>query len=360
MPCCGQRFNRPCAGAGCGKAWTGRLRLLISPRAGNGTKKGKPMRLICPSCGTEYEVEAAAIPPEGRDVQCSNCQTVWFQTAEVRDEAPPTAADRKVEAAAPSAVPEVAPEDVAPEQEALSAGAADLAAEVSFEAPPPLPQRVLDPQVLAILHQEAARETAARAAEKAVERAKAESAPPAPVAPEAVEVKAPAAKEAPKAPAKMPTKAAVKVALKAPVAKAPAASKAEAAPPTVEMAEAPDAAPRRAKARPALPDVEMVKSSLTAREAPPLAARKDGLATPYESHAPARSGRGFGRGFVLSLLLGAVLWGAYAQAPRLAQAWPPAAPYLSAYVQKVDGWRRDLASGLTRVAQTLRRSDAGL
>jgi predicted Zn finger-like uncharacterized protein len=37
------------------------------------------MRLTCPNCGARYEVDDALIPPEGRDVQCSDCVTTWFQ-----------------------------------------------------------------------------------------------------------------------------------------------------------------------------------------------------------------------------------------------------------------------------------------
>lgn len=36
------------------------------------------MRLICPNCDAQYEVDAHAIPAEGRDVQCSNCGHTWF------------------------------------------------------------------------------------------------------------------------------------------------------------------------------------------------------------------------------------------------------------------------------------------
>lgn len=42
------------------------------------------MRLICPNCGAQYEVDAKVIPESGRDVQCSNCGHTWFQqSAEV-------------------------------------------------------------------------------------------------------------------------------------------------------------------------------------------------------------------------------------------------------------------------------------
>lgn len=304
------------------------------------------MRLTCPSCGTEYEVEDTAIPPEGRDVQCSNCQTLWFQTA-----GPGIAA--------------------AAEERAPSAGEEAP----GFAPPPPLPQREIDPAVLAILHEEAARETAARAVEKAVERARAESASPVPpsatalpeVKEAAEEAPKPAGKVAAKAPAKTPTKTPmktpVKTAAKSAAPKAPVEAKSAATiekmepqPGLVDQGQA-EAAPRPAKARPALPDVEAVKSSLAAREAAPLAALGAG-ALDYEG-VP-RRGRGFGRGFVTALLFGALLWGAYAEAPRLAKAWPPAAPYLAAYAQKVDHWRQSLAAALSHVAQKWQRSDVGL
>lgn len=37
------------------------------------------MRLVCPNCDAEYEVDRNMIPTGGRDVQCSNCATTWFQ-----------------------------------------------------------------------------------------------------------------------------------------------------------------------------------------------------------------------------------------------------------------------------------------
>lgn len=37
------------------------------------------MRLTCPNCSARYEVDDSLVPPEGRDVQCSNCATTWFQ-----------------------------------------------------------------------------------------------------------------------------------------------------------------------------------------------------------------------------------------------------------------------------------------
>lgn len=37
------------------------------------------MRLVCPNCGAQYEVDDRVIPDSGRDVQCSNCGHAWFQ-----------------------------------------------------------------------------------------------------------------------------------------------------------------------------------------------------------------------------------------------------------------------------------------
>ena len=37
------------------------------------------MRITCPNCGAQYEVDDALIPEAGRDVQCSNCGKGWFQ-----------------------------------------------------------------------------------------------------------------------------------------------------------------------------------------------------------------------------------------------------------------------------------------
>ena len=42
------------------------------------------MRITCPNCSAHYEIADGAIPDEGRDVQCSNCGTTWFQDGRQR------------------------------------------------------------------------------------------------------------------------------------------------------------------------------------------------------------------------------------------------------------------------------------
>jgi predicted Zn finger-like uncharacterized protein len=48
------------------------------------------MRLVCPNCGAQYEVDDRVMPEGGRDVQCSNCGHAWFFT-------PPRPATTKAE-----------------------------------------------------------------------------------------------------------------------------------------------------------------------------------------------------------------------------------------------------------------------
>lgn len=38
------------------------------------------MRITCPNCAAEYDVDDSLIPDQGRDVQCSNCGKGWFQS----------------------------------------------------------------------------------------------------------------------------------------------------------------------------------------------------------------------------------------------------------------------------------------
>ena len=94
------------------------------------------MRLVCPNCSAQYEIDASMIPDEGRDVQCSNCGHTWFELP-----APPEmAAEPEVETApAPEAEVEAEPAPV-PEPEVVAEAepevfeAADAATEEPGEA----------------------------------------------------------------------------------------------------------------------------------------------------------------------------------------------------------------------------------
>lgn len=66
------------------------------------------MRITCPNCGAQYEIDEALIPAAGREVQCSACATAWFQEGQSRKSGQGTQA-RTVRR--PSATPAAADED---------------------------------------------------------------------------------------------------------------------------------------------------------------------------------------------------------------------------------------------------------
>ncbi len=121
------------------------------------------MRLTCPNCGARYEVDDALIPPEGRDVQCSDCATTWFQAGARRpaSEPPaprppfppsPDAGIDEAEAFAGSAVPDPAMAAEAeverhgkPEPEAVSEPGPEPEPGPSMDEPEPEPVRYDEP-----------------------------------------------------------------------------------------------------------------------------------------------------------------------------------------------------------------------
>ena len=100
------------------------------------------MRLICPNCSAQYDVDDSVIPDAGRDVQCSNCGQTWFQPSarQLRDAA-------EAAANAPDAFEEEwdepSPLDTAPVGRMTRKGAAEreAAATVAPPAPPPVAPR---------------------------------------------------------------------------------------------------------------------------------------------------------------------------------------------------------------------------
>lgn len=106
------------------------------------------MRLICPNCGAQYEVEDAVIPDHGRDVQCSNCGHSWFQQAAHRDAE--LAEELEDLASGTGPPPQGEAEGDAPDDDDDGAAAKP---------------RGLDPEVAGVLREEAEREAEARRAE---------------------------------------------------------------------------------------------------------------------------------------------------------------------------------------------------
>ncbi len=74
-------------------------RLLASPRQRYSIDS--PMRIVCPSCQTSYEVSAASLGAEGRQVRCVRCKDIWHATA-VEDRAAEPAIEAATAAAAAS------------------------------------------------------------------------------------------------------------------------------------------------------------------------------------------------------------------------------------------------------------------
>jgi predicted Zn finger-like uncharacterized protein len=312
------------------------------------------MRLICPSCGAQYEVDADLIPEAGRDVQCSACGHTWFEE--------PGASAAFEEGTEPVAVTEAEPE--------VSEEPATLA-----DVPPPpvapvrSPRRTVTPEIAEILREEAEREKAARLAEAQaglerqeelflddiavpVDRRVASAPvtgaddppesdgqppqdagpPPGGETPRAEEPEArseadpvaAAVTAAMAQEAEMPAEVAVAA---APAAlDVPAAAIRPAEPPPVQPA--PVAAPAR---RDRLPDIEEINSTLR-----PAGERSHSSA---DGETEAASGRGFRMGFSLVLLIAAALALIYVYAPRIIAAAPATAPVVEPYANAVDSAR---------------------
>ena len=134
--------------------WPVLAQARAADKVARGRGKGTSMRLSCPSCEAQYEVPADAIPPAGRDVQCSACGQGWF-------EQPAESRPRLVD-------PE--PWDSLPREEGGEEEADDLA---ELRAAPPLPPEApaararVTPEVERILREEAAHEAQARAEDAA-------------------------------------------------------------------------------------------------------------------------------------------------------------------------------------------------
>jgi predicted Zn finger-like uncharacterized protein len=238
------------------------------------------MRLICPNCGAQYEVPSEAIPPAGRDVQCSACGRTWF-------EKPP--------AAEPSAEPE--PWDLVPRVLDDEEEADDLV-ETRTALPPPTPaaapRSTVTPEVAGILRAEAERETQVRAQEAAARTLPVSDRP----------VSSPASAPAPQ-----------------PVRPEPLRSEPE----PLRQTSRPARSPERSL------DIDQINSSLRS------ANNRIGGKAPQVG--PARRRGGFASGFWGALLVLAVLAGLYVAGPRIIAAAPQTGVVLNPYIASVNNGR---------------------
>lgn len=274
------------------------------------------MRIICPNCEAQYEVPDDAISEDGRDVQCSNCGTTWFQHHPDQD----GNAHQDV-----AELPAAEPAPTEPEPEATPPVEEDSIP----ETPPPAPPRQeLDPAVADILRQEGAREAAARAAEA-----------------DHIEVQqelglTPVEDDATRRQREARERLA-KIRRESEIPAAPDLAQSE--PSTVSEEAAVNSR------RELLPDIEEINSTLRSTSDRELAGDD------YDPDAPVRTRkkRGFRRGFTYAVLLVAIGALIYAFAPQIADQFPQADPWLSGYVTWVDNMREGLDTRMQGVLKWL-------
>ncbi|CUX83529.1 MAG: zinc-ribbon domain [Roseibaca calidilacus] len=137
------------------------------------------MRLVCPNCTAQYEVDASLLPDEGTEVQCSACSTVWFQPGQAKDGTMPPPAQKPEAAPRPSRPQpdgqqaERSPRPARPRPDAQTSDGPSqppqAASQPDTAAPEPAnpapAARSLDPSVAEVLRKEAEFEAAKRAQE---------------------------------------------------------------------------------------------------------------------------------------------------------------------------------------------------
>lgn len=121
------------------------------------------MRLTCPNCGAQYEIDAGLIPADGRDVQCSNCNHTWYEMPEGGAEPAPTPPPHEKAAADHPADDE--PQAASESPTANTAAGRDTATPREAPPAPASSSSSLDPDIEAILREEAEHERKQRARE---------------------------------------------------------------------------------------------------------------------------------------------------------------------------------------------------
>ncbi|MBC7477970.1 MAG: zinc-ribbon domain-containing protein [Pseudorhodobacter sp.] len=276
------------------------------------------MRLVCPNCDAEYEVDAAAIPLTGRDVQCSNCGHAWFQTH------PEMAVDAGLQdtfdGAAAMPEPETEPE---PESEPEPEPVDEIG--VTGPAVPPAP-RPVDEKILAVLREEAEREAAARRDE-------------------AVAAKAPVIETQTEMPLAQDQSS-----MTAAVRRIARLRSAEPEPVVVPPPAPPPASPPKSR-RELLPAIEEINSTLRATS--DRNSHDDNAISDTMNDGVAASRR-FRSGFLMLVLLAVVLVVLYVVAPLIAVRVPALAGPALGYVALADAARLGLDRELRALIDALR------
>lgn len=274
------------------------------------------MRIICPNCAAQYEVDADLVPEDGRDVQCSACGHTWMQFADGKVEEISTGADPVPETAEPE--PEEAPAAAEPEAEPEAAATEAEGPAPEAEAPTPGGRRELDPDARRILREEAQREAARRRARRVTGM---ETQPD-------LGLEDQPAKKRRTAP---PEDSDLEL-----------TAGAEARPAVGVPSETPQGTARK-RADPAMfPDIEELNSTLT----------ESGGADGTGHGSDARRGGGsFRTGFLLMVTVAILVMALYLAAPMLADRLPALRPELAAYVGAVNSFRDAVEAVLQGAAQ---------
>lgn len=283
------------------------------------------MRLICPECAAQYEVDVSVIPEGGRDVQCSNCGHTWWQLRDgIREiepkpeQAPADDIAEDVAEPAPQQAPEAAEERSSKPVMHENLEAEDVAATLAATAGaqgtvPDHPDRSLDDAVLDVLREEAHRETEARVAEDPDRKSEADD------------------------------------------SKAEETAESDVDPQKVKFtAEGVPIAPRPHNSK-LLPDIDEINSTLDGQDAAEDddddGDTEDGLARPKK--------RGFRVGFVLMLTVAAALVAVYVYADMIGEKVPSLKPTLATFTEKVDEGRIWLDQAALRASEAIKDMTSG-
>jgi len=272
------------------------------------------MRLTCPNCEAQYEVPDEVIPEAGRDVQCSNCGDTWFQyhpdhipdieRETIEDEDPENPANWQDMPDAASETPDMA------EDHDLADQATEWD-ETGTEAQAPTPEATrseLDPGVRDILQEEARREAEARAAD----RGGVETQPDLGLGAGTDDEAARRSREARSRVARL---------------------RGEPDPAEDDVDDAIDPSSRRDL----LPNIDEINSSLRSEN---NGAAEDYADAGYQdAETGPRRKSGFGRGFLLVVLLAVIALLVYVYAAAITELVPAAGDTLEAYVSQVDQLR---------------------
>ncbi|WP_255553451.1 zinc-ribbon domain-containing protein [Maritimibacter sp. DP1N21-5] len=264
------------------------------------------MRLVCPNCGAQYEVDDRVIPEGGRDVQCSNCGHAWFQRP-----ANWGVGDADDAGSEPAPLPEDDHADYVDADEDDD----DLPEDITDEPPHPAPpRRPMSDNVRDILETEAQRELDARSRESV----------------EVQEELGIGAYGDPEAERRRIARERM--------ARMRGIEEGETLEPEVEPEPEPEPEPAtlaERRGREVFPDIEEINSTLDGNRGTD---HSDPAPTPEISEFAQKGSSGFRRGFSAVLILAALALGLYLLAPRIVDLLPASAGIMAQYVDLVNGF----------------------